>query len=52
MAAFADATVALEKTENGAEAVVTTKDEKQIKKLHAFFENLNASTETSDEKGE
>jgi len=43
--AFAGTKVTLEDTDEGAWAQVSTKDKKQIEKLHAFFANLHEHTE-------
>lgn len=49
LGAFADAEVAMEKTDSGAATTVTTKDEKQAQELHTFFASLY---ETADKAGE
>lgn len=46
--AFADASVTLEENESGAEAIVVTKDEKQVEELQAFV----ASLYVPEDKGE
>lgn len=49
LGAFADAEVAMEKTDTGASTTVTIQDDKQIEKLHTFFASLNGTTEKAGE---
>lgn len=49
LGAFADAEIAMEKTDHGAATTVTTKDDKQAQELHTFFASLY---ESGDKAGE
>jgi hypothetical protein len=49
LGAFADAEVSMEKTQDGASATVTIKDQKEREQIHTFFASL---IETGDKAGE
>jgi hypothetical protein len=47
LAAFANADVSLENTDNGAEAVISVKDDKQVNEVVAFFATFQNSGDAS-----